>query len=304
MTRPYTNDIVAGNPYLDEVIVYDKDGVHRSVPATLIFARGLKRYNFDIALILHSTLRTNLIAFIAGIPVRIGYARKAGWLLTIRLSYVKSQGTKHEMEYTLDIARQAGIPCDSETLRPYLPISLKDHEKAADFLKKNGITEDDVLVGIHPSASCPSRRWSARRFAEVADRLAQEKGYKIIVLGVGEDLKFANMVRGNAKYPPLVVSGFTIPQIAAILGRCRFFISTDTGPAHIARAMGTPCITIFGRKQPGLSPVRWRPLGEEVVVLHKDVGCSECLAHRCKRHFACLEAVTVDEVMDAVRKFY
>jgi len=305
MTRPYTKDIVLGNPYLDEVIVYDKDGAHRSIIATIKFALSLRSKKFDLALILHSTNRTNLIAFLAGIPKRIGYQRKCRWFLTDRLPYLKSQGLKHEMEYTLDILKAAGMSFNEEKLKPFIPVSKIDEDFAAIFCQENKINEGDLLIGIHPSASCLSRRWPAQRFAQVADKLIESLGCKIIVLGAGDDLKLANSVKNNMKHEAVVVKDFTIPQVAAILKLCKVFISTDTGPAHIARTMDVPCVTIFGRKQPGLSPVRWRPVGKldkEVIFLHKDVGCIGCLAHNCKKNFACLEAVTVDEVLDAAKR--
>ncbi len=303
MARPYTKDIVIGNPYLDEVIIYDKEILQGSILALAAFVLRLKRYRFDLALMLHSTVRTNLIVFLVGIPRRVGYQIKAGWCLTDKLAYVKSLGLKHEVEYTMDVARAAGIPCDSRHLKPYLPVSAGCEDFAADFLKKNSIGQKDVLVGIHPSASCPSRRWPVERFAAVADAIIEKAGYKVLILAAGDDLKAANMVKDKMKHAPALAVGLTIPQTAAILKRCRFFISTDTGPAHIASAMGTPCITIFGRKQPGLGPVRWMPQGDRVIVLHKDAGCTECLAHKCKKRFACLEAITVDEVLCAAKEF-
>jgi len=303
MTSPYTKDIVMGNPYLDEIIIYDKNLKHSSHLATILFGLSLREYKFDLVLVLHSTFRTNLIAYLAGAHRRIGYARKAAWFLTDKIPYLKSQGLKHESEYTLDVVRAAGIDFDNKELKPFLPISKGDQDFVDGFCKAQGLIDKDILIGIHPSSSCPSRRWPPQKFAELADRLIGQANSKIIIFGIGEDLKFAEIVKNNMKHSPFIVKDFTIPQAAALLKRCRFFISTDTGPAHIASAVGVPCITIFGRKQPGLSPVRWKPLGEETTVLHKDVGCTKCLAHNCKKQFLCLNAITTDEVFNAAKKF-
>ena len=91
-------------------------------------------------------------------------------------------------------------------------------------------------------------------------------------------------------------------ELAALLKRSKLFISNDSGPVHIATAVGTPNIVIFGRKQPGLSPKRWGPTGEGDIVLHRDVGCRVCLAHNCNNSFKCLKAVTSDEVFEAAKK--
>jgi len=303
MARPYTEGVVSGNRYLDEVIIYDKDCRHKSFLATVLFALGLRKYKFDLALILHSTARANFIAFLAGIPRRVGYARKAAWFLTDKLPYIKSQGLKHEIDYTLDVVRAAGIDFDIKGLRLLLPINKSDDDFAVNFLKKHGVTEKYNLICIHPSAGCISRIWPANKFCELADKLSRDMNCKIVILGFSEGLKQAETVKALMKQPSFIAADFTIKQTAALLKRCRFIVSTDTGPAHIASAVGTPCVTIFGRKQPGLSPARWKPQGKDNVVLHKDVGCIDCLAHNCVKQFACLEAVTVDEVLDAAKKF-
>ena len=98
--------------------------------------------------------------------------------------------------------------------------------------------------------------------------------------------------------PILVAGNFSISQISSLLHRANLFISNDSGPVHIAVAVGTPVIAIFGRNQTGLSPIRWRPTGRRDIVLHKDVGCKVCLAHGCKLGFKCLEAITAGEVLN------
>ena len=89
----------------------------------------------------------------------------------------------------------------------------------------------------------------------------------------------------------------SISQLTSILKRCALFISNDSGLVHIASAIGTPVISIFGRSQPGLSPKRWGPLGKRDRYLHKEVGCIQCLAHNCQKEFACLKAISVEDVL-------
>jgi ADP-heptose:LPS heptosyltransferase len=100
--------------------------------------------------------------------------------------------------------------------------------------------------------------------------------------------------------PALNLAGrLSVAELAALLARCRLLVSNDSGPVHVAAAVGTPVIAIFGRNQRGLSPRRWRPLGEGHAVLHKDVGCVTCLAHECDIGFQCLTALGVEEVYEA-----
>ncbi|MDD5506234.1 MAG: glycosyltransferase family 9 protein, partial [Candidatus Omnitrophica bacterium] len=96
------------------------------------------------------------------------------------------------------------------------------------------------------------------------------------------------------------LSGKTsVSHLASILKRCALFISNDSGPEHIASSLGVPVISIFGRNQPGLSPRRWGPLGGQAKYLHKNAGCIQCLAHNCKKEFACLKAIKVEDVLSA-----
>ena len=273
MTSPYTKDVVSGNPYLNEVILYDKDNEHKSALATILFANKIRKYHFDLALILHSTNRVNWIAFLAGIPKRVGYDRRAGWLLTDKLLYTKPQGKKHEAEYTLDIVRSIGITFDSQGIKPYIQINKDAEDAAGVFLKDNGITDNDIFFSMHVSAGSSSRRWPVEKFAEVADRIIGHAGYKLVILAIGKDLNSANLMKEKMKNRPVLLCDFTILKTVALLKRAKFFISPDAGPAHMAAAAGTPCITIFGRNEPGLGPGRWRPLAKESAVLQKDAGC-------------------------------
>jgi len=93
----------------------------------------------------------------------------------------------------------------------------------------------------------------------------------------------------------------TLGELAALFKKASLIISNDSGPAHIASGVGTPVISIFGRNQKGLSPARWRPLGDRAVAIHKDVGCIECLAHDCRKGFLCLKEITPEEVFEKAK---
>jgi len=93
----------------------------------------------------------------------------------------------------------------------------------------------------------------------------------------------------------------TVGELAAVLKMCDMLISNDSGPVHIASALGVPVISIFGRSQKGLGPLRWGP--QEGKYLHKDIGCIICLAHDCKKKYACLNSITVDEVTAVAENF-
>jgi heptosyltransferase-2 len=290
-------ELVEGHPDLDTTLVCDKSLTWRQ---TWQWAQHLREFRFDTALVLHPTLRSHAIVWAAGIPRRIGYGRKGGWLLTRRLLHRKQEGRRHEADYALDFIRALGAP--DEPPRPSIPVSRQAAEQVGALLRERGVRSDEPLVAIHPSASCPSKRWMPERFAAVAEALAEQAEARILLIAGPGDLAQAQAVERAMQRPAVNLAGtLSIGQTAELLARCRLLISNDSGPVHLAAAVRTPVVAIFGRNQPGLGPRRRRPLGDGHAVLQKDVGCTECLAHRCRINFLCLGALSVDEVLEAAR---
>ncbi|MFH0790275.1 MAG: lipopolysaccharide heptosyltransferase II [Candidatus Omnitrophota bacterium] len=299
MVSAYSKDIVDGNPYLDEVIIYDKDGRHKSWFSSLKFAFRLKKRKFDLAVILHPVRRVHLISFFAGIPRRVGYDRKFGFLLTDKIKHRKQLGEKHELEYNLEMLNSLGIEAKDKAL--FMPIRPESEDWLKELLSRAGIKENENLLVIHPAASCPSKIWPAERFAQAADKLIERYAFKVLVVAGAKDTFLAENVVEHMRYAAVNLAGKTsVSQLASILKRAILFISNDSGPVHIASAVGTPVISIFGRSQKGLSPKRWGPLGLKDRILHKEAGCIECLAHNCNKGFICLKAITVEDVLKTV----
>lgn len=301
MVRPACRELLEGHPCLNDVILYDKDGRHRGIGSTIRFARDLRRFRFDTALVLHPSHRSHWIPWLAGIPVRIGWNRKSGWLLTRRVPHRKQEGAKHEAAYTLDLLRELGLtppaPAPSIALRP-------DAARRIDALLREHGQDHAPLVAIHPSASCRSKRWLPERFAHVADRLVELRQARIVLVAGEADTGPAAQVAGAMRHRPLNLAGrLSLGELACVLRRCTVLISNDSGPVHVAAAVGTPVVALFGRNQRGLSPARWGPVGPRHVVLHKEVGCRVCLAHNCDIDFLCLSSIATEEVLSAVLPF-
>ncbi len=301
MVRPYANDVVDGNPYIDEVILYDKDKKCKSALATLGFILRLRKNNFDIAVILHPSNRSHAIAYLAGIPQRVGYNRKLGFLLTRAVPHTKQLGLRHEVDYNLGLLRYIGIEPSSREL--CMPIKGASEVRIEALFKSAGINDYVRAVVIHPWASCPSKRWSQDGFAWVADRLIERYGVKIIIIAGKDDKEFGDRVSRMISAKHLNLSGeASISDLASIFKRSRLLISNDSGPVHIACAVGAPVVVIFGRADSGLSSARWGPIGGDDVILQKYIGCEKCLAHDCDRDFECLAATTKEEVLEAASK--
>ncbi len=293
LCKPYTKGIVEKNPHLDEVIVYDKDKTQKGTLSSIAFSLSLRKKRFDWALILNPSLRLHLITFFAGISLRIGWNTKGGWLLTKRLAHTKPQGLKHELEYTLDILRALGIPVVDKSL--YFPVSPEVEVRVKELLLREGLKNDEGFVVYHPSASCPSKRWPIEHFLRLINILQRETKYKAVVISSKEEKDVAKDLIEKVRVIDLRAR-LSLMELAALLKNAKLFISNDSGPVHIAASLNVPVISIFGRNEPGLSPRRWRPLGENSFYFHKDVGCRTCLAHNCQKGFLCLKAIGPEEI--------
>lgn len=291
MCQPETMHLLESNPAIDEIIVYNKKKSHKSILQSLGFALWLRHKRFDAAFVLHPTNRMHLITFLAGIPHRLGWNKKMGFLLTSTLPHTKEQGAKHEVEYSLDIIRLAGIPIHSKNLS--ISLRLQTRKKLENILTAHALSPETPYILIHPFASCQSRIWPWEHFQQLVRLLQKSISEKIIFIGQPHSshdgiLKPQGTINLCGK--------LSLDELLWLTKFSRLVISNDSGPMHIAAALHVPVIAIFGRKNKGLSPKRWRPLGESSFYFHKDAGCTLCLAHACTRGFECLRRIQPHEI--------
>jgi len=298
LVRPNCAGVIKNDPNLNEVVIYSKHRYEKNIWSMLKFVVDLRQKSFDMVIALHPSATLYLLLFLAGIPVRIGYDKKYPFLLTKAISHEKHKGLMHEVDYNFDLLTKAGFDTKDADRRPYF--ALQENEKLIidRVLKTRGIDRD--MIAVHPGASCPSKRWPPEKFAEVCDDLVKISNCDVVLVGGTETLEYSEVISMKVKGRLFNLTGIlSVEELAELLSRCKVFISNDSGPVHISAAVGTPVVCIFGRKDVGLSPKRWGPLGEGHVIIHKDVGCESCLAHECEKSFKCLQAVTVDEVVNA-----
>jgi heptosyltransferase II len=306
MTRPATADLLLGHPSIDEVIPYryEKGGRHAFPRGYLRFLEEIMKRRFDAAVILHPGIRSYLVPFLAGIPRRIGYRGRHAWLLTQALPDERHLGKKHESQYAVDLAAALGGEAKAPAAPPRLAIDPQSVSDVSGELQRSGVGTAERLLALHPGASCVSKRWPKEKFAELARRLsAGFPEHRLVIVGGKETAEAAAFIAAAAPVRAIDVSGkLGLRELSALLSRCDLLVSNDSGPVHVAAAVGTRVISLFGRNQAGLSETRWRPLGEGHAVLRKDVGCQVCLAHRCTIGFECLEAIQPEEVLEMARR--
>lgn len=301
LVLPATRDIVAGNPFIDEVLIYDKRGKHKSMLSSFFFAQSLRRLNIDCAIHLHPTNRVHLLSWTAGIPIRIGYDAKTSYLLTHRIPSRKHEGGRHESEYNFDLLKLLDIP-QPEIIQPLFTVDDVSEKQLAGILEKHGLGQGEYIV-LSPSASCRSKIWPAASFATLADRLWKKTGKHIVLVGSEGDRDIISRVADAMQSPMINLAGaLSLKLLAALFKKATLLISNDSGPAHVAAALDIPVVSLFGRNDSGLAPSRWRPLGKKSRYLHKQVGCVRCLAHDCEKEYACLRSITPDEVYALIEK--
>jgi lipopolysaccharide heptosyltransferase II len=303
LAKRWVLEALRGNPLYDDLIEYDSEGEHRGLAGRLRLAGPLRRQHFDLAVLFQKAFDAAAIAVLAGARVRIGYAtdlRSA--LLTHRLPS-PPPGT-HHAEIFLGLARALGCPV--RDARPFFHLDAPAREQATDFLERAGALDGSPLVALHPGASKEARAWHPERFGVLGRRLAEQAGARLILLGAaGErpilDRAAAPIPAARRLLPPAELS---IKTVGALLERCDLFVGNDSGPMHVAAALGIPTVGIFG---PG-SPARTAPIGApgRVAVIGKNYPCSPCrqdFFRECPPSPAgkpfCLEEIRVEEVEEA-----
>ena len=291
--------ILKGNPYLDEVIIFDEKDRHKGMLAKLNFVSLLKEKQFDTVFLLHRSFSRALICRLAGIANRIGHVtKKRAFLLTKRIIPPKKDSL-HRIDYYLDIIEKAGLRIEDR----YLDFSFtaEDEEVVDKFFIKNSVVKNNFVVVLNPGGTWIPKRWPKDYWAQLADRLISEMHALVIITGSASDLTLANQIKKEMKEPALVACGFfNIKQLGALAKRADIFITADTGPLHIANAVGAKkIIAIFG---PTAKAVTGPYPSTNVVVLQKDVGCLiPCYKVDCKDN-RCMKAVTPDDVLTEAKK--
>ena len=296
--------LLVHDPHLDEVIPYDP-----ARPSILEQARvvmELRKRRFDLVVDLFSNPRTAVLTFLSGAPTRVGLDRRGRRrLYTIR---VRDDGKpKSAVEFHQQFVAALGLT--PSPVSPYIVVSVEEGEKAQRYLQNlvpGRMVRGPVppLLGIHPGATWPAKRWFPERFAELADVVKARFGADVVLTGGPKDGEIVRRVVELARSEVPVAGPLPLRQLAAVLQKCSAFITNDAGPMHIAAAVGTPTIGLFG---PGEEDV-WFPYPAEHghAALRKDVPCHPCHLDVCNRpageFMQCMNLLTVDEVCEAINR--
>lgn len=296
----WVGDLYRGQPFADQIISLDA----RGPLAMEKIARELRRDHFDCAVLLQNAFSASWLAWRAGIPERIGYARDGRSLLLTRAIPVPRAGEMpaHESYYYLELVRRAGwmdrLPDVAEIRLRLAPGASAAAEVR---LQNAGVRGGSRRIALAPGAAYGSAKcWLPERFAAVADRLVDEFAADVILFGTPSEAGVARQIAARMRHQPISLVGQTpIGELPALFSRCQLFIGNDSGAMHVAAAVGVPVVGVFGSTDPeGTAPMTRR----RTIVRHP-VACSPCFLRECPIDHRCMTRIESGGVHAAALKW-
>lgn len=297
---PNCAELLSNHPAVGKGIVYDKRGSEKGILGFIRKAAALRARSYDLALIPHRSIRSALLARIAGIPRRIGFSTSAGRIfLTDAVPYDKSA---HEIERNLSLLDPLGKTVNDRILPELYPFP-SDRMRIDAFLAAKYIAPSEAIVAVAPGTVWNTKRWPRESFAGFV-RMLSGKGYRIILVGGGADEKLCEEIAGSADEREIINAAghFSMLQSAELIRRCRVLVCNDSAPMHLAVAMRVPVVAIFGATVPAFG---FGPRGEhDTVVETTGLKCRPCSVHggdRCPiTTFDCMKNITPQMVYERV----
>ncbi len=321
--------LVEGNPHIDRVLVIP---TKQGAADFARFARGLRRETFDAVIDFHGGPRASKIAWLARGRLKIGYALKyKGWIYDARVERSGGEGRPiHSVENHLNLVRALGIEVEMPAPRLFLPeATAREKAKVARLWAENGLGGAKAVV-LHVGAGNAFRDWGEKNLAALAERMAAMPGIRVVLAGAEDDRARAERIAaaggtagaagragaavrpaadpiGNApgsaprRAAPIVslAGELNLIELREVIRRAALYVGPDSGPMHIAATTHTPIVALFG---PTL-PEHFAPWQAEAAIIAKDLDCRPCKQREClTQDFRCLQLITVDEVLAAVRR--
>lgn len=264
LVGPWAATVVERNPGVDAVLKCPFPWFDRQPKPSpwypygvlLRQAQRLRQHGFDTALILRFDHWWGaLLSALAGIPARLGYATpETRPFLTTAIAYAPDRhAVSHNLALVEELAHVAGRPIPDTERRLRFDVMSDERTFARQFLARRGIEPDETVVGLHPGAGDPSKLWPARRWAAVADHLADVLDARIVITGSSAEQELAETIAHHMDSTPVIAAGeTTLGQVAALLAHCRLVVGADTGPMHLAVALGVPTVHLYGPFEPQL----------------------------------------------------
>lgn len=282
LVGPSAFDLLANDPQLDATFVYDNREKHAGLKGKLKLISTLRSENYDLVVNLRDSLSARCIG-------------AEHWGL------VRGDRERHAVVRYLEVLSRHGV--DITDANPRLQLTETEQSNASRFLADAGIEAERALIGIHPGGNWIYKLWNTKQYAQLANALVNEKNTTILLFGGPNERELQAQVVGMMETPPILVKTANLREVAALIAACDVYIGNDTGPMHIAAAVGTPIVALFG----STNHIRSGPYGEQHTVVQSgmDLGCNPC--HPGRNPGGCgagscavIDGITVEQVRQAV----
>ena len=302
LARPLIADLLRGQCGIQDVIIYEHQTQHQGPYGLLRLSRRIRERAFDTAVLFQNAFEAALLAALSGIPTRIGYATDGrSWLLSQAVVLPPQQSLHHTRYYQNLVEAITQVPskeCMPKLMEMNVAPGTFQQRFPEIFSSSNAL-----FIGINPGSIYGSaKRWQPERFAEVGDQLTAQiqkdhpgiSSVRCILIGGKGEESLGKEIANRMRTQPIVLSGkTTIQELMGVLTRCVVLVTNDTGPMHVAQALGVPVAAIFGSTDPETTG----PAGEESSVIREQVRCSPCLLRCCPIDHRCMTNISTDQVI-------
>jgi lipopolysaccharide heptosyltransferase II len=289
LTERFCAPVIRGNPAVTSIIEFD--------PATqggVSLIHAVRSRSYDLVIDLFGNPRSAIVSLLSGAGVRAGY--RFSWRRHCYTHVLEPRGGEvHNVEFNLDALRGLEIPVTTSGVT--FPIPGEAHQFASRFIEQHELG-DEILVALNPGGGWDSKRWPADHIARLGERITREFPTRLIVVwGPGEE----NLARSIASAIPrntILAPRTTLKELGALLGKCHLVVTNDTGPMHIAAAVGTRVVAVFGPTRPELQG----PVGHGHTIVRNDrIACLGCNYTACPIGTPCMNDLTVEDVFQSLR---
>ncbi len=288
LTEPPSRELLETNPFLDSTLVYD-----RTTMSGAGLIRMVRDGGYDLVIDLFGNPRTALVTRLSGARYRAGFSFR-GRRYAYNILVEPRGATVHNTQFNLDAIQAIGVEIQDRNI--YFQYSPKDEEFARAYVRRSGIG-NRLRVGMCTGGGWYTKRWALDRFAALADILIERLDAAIILLWGPGQLTDVENIRLQMKGAPFIPPGSTLLQLGALLKQCSIVIGNDSGPMHIAAAVGTPVLGIYGPT----NPVLQGPYGDRHVIVRREgLDCLGCNLVSCPIGHPCMNELSVETVLDGV----
>lgn len=299
LIKEYTKSITHANTSIDESIIIKEENGRLKIFENAML---LKKYNFDVVIVLYPTFRLSLIMFLAGIKKRIGTGyRLYSFLFTDKIYEHRKDAKKHELEYNIGLLKSIGIDFKAGTnnVKYNLNLSESSLKKIDDLLKENKIKSDEKFIIIHPGSGGSAVDLPLDKFKEIIELLS-DIDIKIILTGNSNEKKMCDELMITSKVINLA-GKLELEELMALISKSSLLIANSTGPIHIAAALGKYTFGFYP-KITSCSANRWGPYTDKKYIYEPDLDCTNCNRKQCEK-LNCMSYINIQKVVSDIKNF-